>query len=224
MTHPAKSVSRAWAYLPAYALAQLPRYTSYPPANRFDASVDSTRAVEALRALPSQTTLSLYLHIPFCKKLCWYCGCHTSVPTVADPVQTYVDALLAEIAHVAAALPASARVTRIHFGGGSPDILEPAQIESIFAALHYEFRIDASAEIATELDPRGVTADLARSYVAGGLTRASLGVQVLDPGVQARINRIQPRQDVEATIAPAAVCAVAGWLPPLVTVSPTSRR
>lgn len=192
--------SRAWTYLPAYAGAQIPRYTSYPPANRFNGAVDSRRAREALQALPAGSALSLYLHIPFCKKLCWYCGCHTSVPTLADPVQSYVDALLAEITYVAGLAPASAHVTRIHFGGGSPDILKPDQIDRIFGALRAGFRVDATAEIAAELDPRGVNAAIAQAFVAGGLNRASLGVQVLDPGVQARINRIQTRQEISAAI------------------------
>ncbi len=200
MMKDASHTSRAWTYLPAYASAQIPRYTSYPPANRFSAEVDSDRANDALRALPAGSALSLYLHIPFCKKLCWYCGCHTSVPTLADPVQSYVDALVAEIAQVASAVPASTHVTRIHFGGGSPDILQTDQIARIFDALHAGFRIDAAAEIAAELDPRGVKADTARAFANGGLTRASLGVQVLNPGVQARINRIQTRQEISAAI------------------------
>lgn len=193
-------VSRGWAYLPTYALAQIPRYTSYPPANRFHPNVGARAAEDGLRTLPAHSMLSLYLHIPFCKKLCWYCGCHTSVPTVADPVQSYVDALVAEIGHVAAIASSSARVTRIHFGGGSPDILQPHQIVQIFAALHEGFRIAPAAEIAAELDPRGITWDVARTFAQCGLTRASLGVQVLDPAVQARINRIQPREEVDAAI------------------------
>ena len=191
---------RSWSYLPRYAAAQIPRYTSYPPANRFGPQVDAAQARAALQALPGDATLSLYLHIPFCKKLCWYCGCHTSVPTVADPVQSYVDALVAEIALISSTVPSTARVTRIHFGGGSPDILLPAQIAQIFAAIHDGFRIAPNAEIAAELDPRGLTTDTARAFRDGGLNRASLGVQVLDAGVQARINRVQSRDEIDAAI------------------------
>ena len=191
---------RSWSYLPRYASAQIPRYTSYPPANRFGPQVDAARARAGLQALPGNATLSLYLHIPFCKKLCWYCGCHTSVPTIADPVESYVDALVAEISLIASTVPSSARVTRIHFGGGSPDILLPAQIARIFAAIHDGFHIDPAAEIAAELDPRGLNPDTARAFRDGGLTRASLGVQVLDPGVQARINRVQTREEIDTAI------------------------
>src|SRR5262245_2776650 len=89
--------SRKWEYLPQVAQAQVPRYTSYPPANRFSSSTTSETALGAIRRLPARASLSLYLHVPFCKALCWYCGCHTGVPTKADPVATYVNALAQEI-------------------------------------------------------------------------------------------------------------------------------
>jgi oxygen-independent coproporphyrinogen III oxidase len=193
--------SRRWEYLPEFALAQVPRYTSYPPANRFSPAVNAETALEALARLPPRSSLSLYLHVPFCKKLCWYCGCHTSVPTTADPVASYVDALVQEVERVGCAAPQRADVTHVHFGGGSPDILKSAQIERLFAALRGAFRIAPSAEIAAELDPRGVKADMVEAFAAGGLTRASLGVQVLDPSVQQRINRVQPKGQIELAVA-----------------------
>lgn len=197
---PAPTRTRKWDYLPDYALAQTPRYTSYPPANRFSPDVDAAETAAALRALPADATLSLYLHVPFCQKLCWYCGCHTSVPTAADPVDTYVAAMLREIALVASHVPPGARVTRIHFGGGSPDILSPRQIADIFGALRGHFAISPFAEIAAELDPRGVTRETVQAFANAGLNRASLGVQVLDRGVQERINRIQGREQIEEAV------------------------
>jgi len=192
--------SRKWDYLPDYALAQTPRYTSYPPANRFSAEVDAAAASGALAALPAGATLSLYLHIPFCQKLCWYCGCHTSVPTAADPVDTYVAALVHEIGLVARQVRPDTKVTRIHFGGGSPDILSARQIADIFAALRSAFTISPFAEIAAELDPRGVTPETVRAFAEAGLNRASLGVQVLEAGVQKRMNRIQTRGQIEGAV------------------------
>jgi oxygen-independent coproporphyrinogen III oxidase len=189
-----------WDYLPDFASQQLPRYTSYPPANRFSGDVDGNAARTARARLAQDATISLYLHIPFCKKLCWYCGCHTSVPTLADPVDAYIDALRAEIALVARDLPLSARVTRIHFGGGSPDILLPRQVDSLFSAIKSSFQLSPVAEIAVELDPRGISPELVQAFVDQGLSRASLGVQVLSPDVQARINRIQPRSVIENAI------------------------
>jgi len=191
---------RKWDYLPDFASAQIPRYTSYPPANRFTPEIGPMQASDALAGLPDKASLSLYLHIPFCKKLCWYCGCHTSVPTTADPVDAYVGALATEIRRVGAMTPQKAHISHIHFGGGSPDILTPTQIDRLFEALHATFRIDRDAEIAAELDPRGLSADVVRAFADCGLNRASLGVQVLDPMVQAKINRIQPRADVESAI------------------------
>lgn len=195
-----RSTARRWEYLPRFAQEQLPRYTSYPPANRFTGTVGPGAARSALAALPGDATLSLYIHIPFCKKLCWYCGCHTSVPTISDPLDTYIDALKAEIAVVARLVPATATVTRLHFGGGSPDILTPRHIRDIMAVLRSNYLFSPLAEIAAELDPRGLTPNVVNAYAAAGLSRASLGVQVLDPGVQARINRIQPRAEIEAAV------------------------
>ena len=200
MAFRSRSESEVWDYLPDFASQQLPRYTSYPPANRFSDDVDGEAARTARTRLAPGAAISLYVHIPFCKKLCWYCGCNTSVPTVADPVDTYIDALRAEIGLVAQDLPAGARVTRIHFGGGSPDILLPAQVERLFGAIRSNFELSPVADIAVELDPRGVSPELVQAFADAGLSRASLGVQVLDPEVQARINRIQPRMVIESAI------------------------
>lgn len=197
---PHRSAARRWDYLPDFAQEQLPRYTSYPPANRFSGAVGHGAARAALQALPAGAALSLYVHIPYCKKLCWYCGCHTSVPTLSDPLDAYVDALKAEIAAVANLIPPTAIVTRLHFGGGSPDILSPDHIREIMAVLRGSFAFSHLAEIAAELDPRGLTPETIAAYAANGLTRASLGVQVLDEDVQQRINRIQSRAEIERCI------------------------
>lgn len=198
---PDRSTARRWVYMPEFAQEQLPRYTSYPPANRFHGGVGPGAVAAALASLPAQSKLSLYVHIPYCQKLCWYCGCHTSVPTQADPVDSYIDALEAEISQVATLLPADARVSHLHFGGGSPDILTPGQIDRLFAALRSSFAFVRHAEIATESDPRGLSPEVISAFARNGLSRASLGVQVLDAGVQQRINRIQPRESIEAAIA-----------------------
>lgn len=195
-----RSTLRRWDYLPDFAQEQLPRYTSYPPANRFTGAVGHGAARAALESLPADATLSLYVHIPYCRKLCWYCGCHTSVPTPNDPVDSYVSALKAEIAQVATLIPSSASVTRLHFGGGSPDILAPRHIRDIMGTLRNHFAFSALAEFAAELDPRGLPIATIDAFVAAGLTRASMGVQVLDADVQKRINRIQSREEIERAI------------------------
>ncbi len=192
--------SRRWEYLPDFAQEQLPRYTSYPPANRFSPSVGHGAARAALTSLPANATLSLYVHIPYCKKLCWYCGCNTSVPTLKDPLDSYVTALKAEIAQIARLAPGTASVTRLHFGGGSPDILTPRHIREIMATLRGHFAFSSLAEIAAELDPRGLTPATIDAYAAAGLNRASMGVQVLDRGVQQAINRVQSREEIESSM------------------------
>ncbi len=189
-----------WTYLPEWAQETLPRYTSYPPANCFDESVDAGTAREALARLPADSSISVYIHIPFCQRLCWYCGCHTSVPTTSNPVDAYLEALHREIRLVADALPPGTTVKHLHFGGGSPDILSGAQIDALFGRLHAAFRFDTNPDIATELDPRGATEEVIAAYARNGLTRASMGVQVLNHGVQARINRVQPAGLVRHTI------------------------
>ncbi|MFT3723293.1 MAG: oxygen-independent coproporphyrinogen III oxidase [Hyphomonadaceae bacterium] len=191
---------RRWEFLPEFATAQLPRYTSYPPATRFTDAVGERASAAALAVLPNTARLSLYIHIPFCQKLCWYCGCHTSVPTRADPLEPYLDALKREIELVAARIAPLARVVRVHLGGGSPDILTPDQMKTLFVHLRSHFNFSGFTEIDTELDPRGITPALVDSLAEQGLSRASLGVQVLDAGVQQRINRIQPAADISRAI------------------------
>ena len=195
-----RSTLHRWEYLPDFAQEQLPRYTSYPPANRFTGAVGHGAVRAALAVLPADATLSLYVHIPYCRKLCWYCGCHTSVPTLNDPLDSYVGALKDEITQVAPLIPSTASVTRLHFGGGSPDILTPRHIREIMATLRSHFSFSALVEIAAELDPRGLAPATVEAFAAAGLTRASMGVQVLDPGVQQRINRIQSREEIESAI------------------------
>jgi oxygen-independent coproporphyrinogen-3 oxidase len=195
-----RAESDVWDYLPDFASQQLPRYTSYPPANRFSGAVDGEVASLARARLAPGATISLYVHIPFCKKLCWYCGCNTSVPTASDPVDKYIEALQAEIRLVARDFSTSTRVTRIHFGGGSPDILLPEQVEKLFSTIRSSFQLSPVADIAVELDPRGVSPELVRAFANAGLSRASLGVQVLNPDVQARINRVQPKAVIESAI------------------------
>ena len=189
----------SWAYLPDLAGAQAPRYTSYPPANRFGNDVGADDVIASVQELSPDTSLSIYLHIPFCHQLCWYCGCHTSVPTRANPLDPYVEMLLEEI-ELVGELAGRKRVSHVHFGGGSPNILSPEQIDAIFGRLREQFDIDPEAEICVEMDPRSVSQASVSAFAGNGLTRASLGVQVLDGKVQALINRIQPRELVSDVV------------------------
>jgi len=182
----------------------VPRYTSYPTAPHFHASVDAAVYADWLGRLTPDGSLSLYLHIPFCDSLCWFCGCHTKVVRRYAPLAAYVESLLGEIALVAARLPARARVRHIHWGGGSPTMLDPADMKRLAAALRSAFEIAPDAEFANEfttefttefaveIDPRGIADGVIDALAEIGVNRVSLGVQDIHPEVQAAINRHQP--------------------------------
>ncbi len=171
---------------------RVPRYTSYPTAPHFGPSVDGARYAGWLAALPGDAPLSLYLHIPFCDSLCWFCGCNTSVVNRYAPVAAYLEDLRAEIGLVADHLDDGRKVAHVHFGGGSPSMLEAGDIAAIGALLKQRFSIADDAEIAVEFDPRGLSPETVAAFAAIGVNRASLGLQDINPQVQQAINRLQP--------------------------------
>lgn len=173
---------------------RVPRYTSYPTAGQFGSGVGERQHRDWLAALPSDRPVSLYVHVPFCKTLCWYCGCHTSVVNRRGPLADYVDTVLGEIALAAAALPAG-------LGGGTPNLLTPEDLERLLAALGRAFVLGPGLEFAAEIDPRVLTPAWVEAAAGLGLTRASLRVQDLDEAVQAAINRHQPDELVAAAVA-----------------------
>lgn len=171
--------------------AQVPRYTSYPTAPHFK-EMDAAGYVPWLQTLDAAAgAVSVYIHVPFCTEMCWYCGCHTTATKRYAPVEDYVTLLLREMKMVAAQLPARLSVAHIHFGGGSPSMLHPEDFSRIMQTLRALFDVTADAEIAIEADPRGITHDRAENYAAMGVNRASFGIQDFSPAVQAAINRPQ---------------------------------
>lgn len=172
--------------------AQVPRYTSYPTAPHFR-DMDAAGYQGWLRALDKTAApaVSVYIHVPFCTEMCWYCGCHTTATKRYAPVEDYVTLLLREMKMVAAQLPARLAVRHVHFGGGSPSMLQPGDFGRIMQTLRDLFDVEDAAEIAIEADPRGITHDRAEAYAAAGVNRASFGIQDFSPAVQAAINRVQ---------------------------------
>jgi oxygen-independent coproporphyrinogen III oxidase len=168
----------------------VPRYTSYPTAPHFHSGVDQHQYETWLTALPADARVSLYLHLPFCDRLCWFCGCHTKQVNRYAPVTQYLEALRAEISHIGA-LVGNRPVTAIHWGGGSPSLMAAEDVLAISALLRQSFRIEATAEFSVELDPSDMDDDKFDAWAAAGLTRASIGVQDFDPKVQLAINRLQ---------------------------------
>ncbi len=169
-----------------------PRYTSYPTAPHFHPGIGADDYLRWLGGLPGEVPLSLYFHVPFCKRMCWYCGCHTKVVQRYRPVSDYAKLLLRETALVAAAIPGARPVTHIHWGGGTPTILSAADFGQLMEAVGKLFQVAPEAEIAIEMDPRTVTAELATALAGAGVNRASLGVQDFTAKVQKAINRVQP--------------------------------
>ena len=184
----------------ALADSRVPRYTSYPTAAQFGPAIGPEDVGRWLEALDPRKPSSLYLHVPFCRRLCWYCGCNTAITSRHTPVERYVRVLRREIDLVAERIPGRLAISHLHFGGGTPTILEPAALGTLMDALHGRFDILPGAEIATEIDPRGLDDARIRMLAASGFNRVSLGVQDLDPAVQAAANRIQPRELVARVV------------------------
>jgi oxygen-independent coproporphyrinogen III oxidase len=180
-----------------YAKASVPRYTSYPTAPHFSTHFPAGSYRQWLARLDPGEPVSLYLHVPFCKQQCWYCGCNMKLAARHSPVASYVQNLLQEIDLIAVALPARMAVSHLHFGGGTPTVLEPEELAAVMARLAARFELRPDAEIAIESDPRTLSDAMIEQIGALGFNRASFGVQEFDPDVQAAINRIQPPEMVE---------------------------
>lgn len=170
----------------------LPRYTSYPPAPFFRDGVSGGDYARSLAAIALDQPVSLYIHIPFCREMCLFCGCHTMITRRDDRVREYLGHLKKEMNSVAAACRQRLTVSHLHFGGGTPNILSAEDMGGLFAALRSAFDFNADSEIAMELDPRTLDGDKISAMGACGVTRASLGVQDFNDEVQKTVHRIQP--------------------------------
>jgi oxygen-independent coproporphyrinogen-3 oxidase len=178
-----------WPYHPELLATPVPRYTSFPTAAEFTPDVGPEHHATAISAATGD--ISLYVHIPFCEKICWYCGCNTAAANRSQRLASYLEALSREIALVGELLPSSARVRRISFGGGSPNALSPVEFVRLFETLALTFRLD-NPTVSIELDPRTLTADWDEVLRGIGATHASLGVQTFSPQLQEAIGRVQP--------------------------------
>ena len=192
---------RMWIYQPRHVATQAPRYTSYPTAAEFTDAVGAADQAQAIAAIAPDARLSLYLHVPYCETICWYCGCNTGAANRPDRLDAYADALHAEIAIVAGRLDGRGSVESIHFGGGSPNVLPAPALAAVIAALRRRFPTEPDVDIAVEIDPRSLDAAYIDGLAAAGVTRVSLGVQTFSPRVQAKINRVQPFEMVAAAVA-----------------------
>lgn len=178
----------------------VPRYTSYPTAPHFHDGIDNATYLKWLGELPAGTPLSAYLHIPFCDRLCWFCGCHTKQVLRYDPIATYLPSVFREIATVADALDGRGHLTAIHLGGGSPSMLKPDDILGLAASFREHFSVSDALEFSIEIDPNDMTEDRYDAFAAAGISRISIGVQDFDPLVQGAINRIQTVEQTRAVV------------------------
>ena len=183
------------SHLLKYLERRIPRYTSYPTAAEFNGDVDAQTYRRWLAAMPTGAPVSIYLHVPFCTELCLYCGCNTTVVHSYAPVAAYAELLQSEIAMVGALLD-KPRATHIHWGGGSPTMMQARDFQQVMATLLAHFAVAADVEIAIEIDPRTMTRDQVAAMKNAGITRASLGVQDFEERVQVAIRR---RQSFEQT-------------------------
>ncbi|HVY98644.1 MAG TPA: oxygen-independent coproporphyrinogen III oxidase [Dongiaceae bacterium] len=179
----------------------VPRYTSYPTAPHFHPGIGAADAARWMGEADPQAPISLYLHVPYCRQMCWYCGCHTKIVARYQPVADFVARLCDEIALVARRLGQGRRLGQVHWGGGTPNMVAADDIRRIHDSLAAHFAIDAASEHAMELDPRAIAPELRRALQDCGVKRVSLGIQDFDAEVQSAINREQPFALVEEQVA-----------------------
>jgi oxygen-independent coproporphyrinogen-3 oxidase len=183
-----------------YGQDRLPRYTSYPTAPHFSPAISKKHYRSWLQSMPVRQAASIYLHVPFCRSMCWYCGCHTSVTKRDDPIAIYAASLRSEANLIAETIGQRQPVSHIHFGGGTPTIMTPETFADLVGALRHSFFLLPDAEIAVEIDPRTLTEAMTEALGYCGVNRASLGVQSFDPAVQRAINRVQSFEQTAASV------------------------
>jgi len=189
----------AWTYYPELLATPVPRYTSYPTAAEFSEAVGRSDVEAALDGIAVDQSISLYVHIPYCHEICWYCGCNTGAANRTQRLAAYLETLESEISLVAKRLAGRGRVRRIAFGGGSPNAITPRQFAELLTSLRWAF--DAQdALLSIELDPRSLSGPWFDAIAAAGIERASLGVQTLEPAVQRAIGRLQPFGLIETCV------------------------
>ena len=171
--------------------ARVPRYTSYPTAPQFSGDVDFNLFGNWIAAVPPGSEISLYLHVPFCRRLCWFCACRTQGTNSDAPVVAYVETLLAEIALLKRKLPKDVRLSRLHWGGGTPTLLPAQHMTRLANAVLEMAPMAPGGEFSVEIDPNEIDAERLDALVAAGMNRASIGVQDFDPEIQRTIGREQ---------------------------------
>ncbi|WP_276717241.1 oxygen-independent coproporphyrinogen III oxidase [Pseudooceanicola nitratireducens] len=171
--------------------AKVPRYTSYPTAPHFSDAVDAARVTRWIGAIPEGSRISLYVHVPFCRRLCWFCACRTQGTQSDAPVAAYLTVLQQELALLARHLPKGVTLSRLHWGGGTPTLLSPAMITDLAGAIAALAPFAPGYEFSVEVDPNEIDTPRLAALRNAGMNRASIGVQDFDPLIQTSIGREQ---------------------------------
>ena len=171
--------------------ARVPRYTSYPTAPHFNSDVGPNHFANWIAQIPTGREISLYVHVPFCRRLCWFCACRTQGTQSDRPVAAYLETLKAELALLAQHLPADIRLSRLHWGGGTPTLLTPTMIQELADAIYDVAPLADTGEFSVEIDPNEIDTPRVEALARAGMNRASIGVQDFDEGIQQVIGRIQ---------------------------------
>ncbi|UOP05040.2 oxygen-independent coproporphyrinogen III oxidase [Conchiformibius kuhniae] len=179
-----------------------PRYTSYPTADRFHQQFGESEYLDTLhRSLAgADTPVSLYLHIPFCTTICYYCGCNKIITKDKSRADAYLDYLEREFALLAPHLGGKHPLAQLHFGGGTPTFLSDEQLERVFGMIRRHFALVSEGEYSIEIDPRKVSRESVHKLGKLGFNRMSVGIQDFDPKVQAAVNRIQSLDETRTVI------------------------
>ncbi len=181
------------AILDKYGLfrAKVPRFTSYPPANRFDADAGHRHQEEWLERVGADKPVSIYVHIPFCRRICYFCACRTQGTSTLKPVEAYVTTLIDELQNVRERLPKGIKMARLHFGGGTPTILNTELVNRLCEAVYTRFEPAEDFEFSVEIDPTEAAEATLDTLADWRLGRASIGIQDFAPPVQDVIGRLQ---------------------------------
>ncbi|AJE48904.1 oxygen-independent coproporphyrinogen III oxidase [Celeribacter indicus] len=180
--------------------ARVPRYTSYPTAPHFSDLTQPEDVEGWLAALDPSQPISLYVHVPFCRRLCWFCACRTQGTSTLGPVATYVETLKAELALLKARLPEGIEIGHLHWGGGTPTLLDAGLIADLSAAIREVAPFAPEYEFSVEVDPNEIDDPRLDALAAAGMNRASIGVQDFDPAIQETIGRIQSYETTKQAV------------------------
>ncbi len=180
--------------------ANVPRYTSYPPANHFAGDVTPEVHRAWLADVPPGAKVSLYAHVPFCRRLCWFCACRTQGMQSEEPVVAYTNTLIQEIQALTNILPQGVEIEKLHWGGGTPTLLKAPEITRLADTIRTSIPLTKTAEFSVEIDPNEIDEVRLDALADAGMGRASIGVQDFDPEIQKIIGREQSFEVTRAAV------------------------